>query len=72
MILYYVENGRTGALRELFCAPPNIVAGRIAYDELRQSKNMGLCTATGAARTGAAAVGAGAVLCGASASIWQT
>lgn len=50
MILSYVENGRTGALRELFCAPPNIVAGRIAYDELRQSKNMGLCTATGAAR----------------------
>lgn len=50
LVLSYVENGETERLRELFSAPPNIRAGRIAHDGLRQMKNMGICTATGVSR----------------------
>ena len=50
LVLSYVENGQPQMLRELFSAPPNIQAGRIAHDGLRQMKNMGICTATGLAR----------------------
>lgn len=50
MVTSYVENGQTGYLRELFSAPPNIKAGRIAHDALRQMKNMGICTATEVSR----------------------
>ena len=45
LVVSYVENGQPELLRELFSAPPNISAGRIAHDELRQAKNMGICTA---------------------------
>lgn len=45
-----MENGQPELLRELFSAPPNITAGRIAHDGLRQMKNMGICTATGVSR----------------------
>lgn len=50
MVTSYVENGETEYLRDLFSAPPNIKAGRIAHDGLRQMKNMGICTATGVSR----------------------
>ena len=50
VVVSYVENGRLDLLRELFTAPPNIKAGRIAHDGLRQIKNMGICTATGVSR----------------------
>lgn len=50
LVLSYVENGQPELLRELFSAPPNITAGRIAHDGLRQIKNMGICTATGVSR----------------------
>ena len=56
LILSYVENGQPELLRELFSAPPNISAGRIAHDELRQAKNMGICTAAVVSR---AAIGGG-------------
>lgn len=51
LVMSYVENGQPQMLRELFSAPPNIQAGRIAHDGLRQMKNMGICTATGLSRT---------------------
>lgn len=50
LVLSYVANGQPEMLRELFNAPPNIKAGRIAHDGLRQMKNMGICTATGVSR----------------------
>ena len=50
LVISYVENGQPELLRELFNAPPNIRAGRIAHDGLRQIKNMGICTATGVSR----------------------
>ena len=50
LVISYVENGHPELLRELFSAPPNIRAGRIAHDGLRQIKNMGICTATGVSR----------------------
>lgn len=50
LVVSYVENGQPELLRELFSAPPNIQAGRIAHDGLRQVKNMGICTATGVSR----------------------
>lgn len=50
LVLSYVENGQPELLRELFSAPPNILAGRIAHDGLRQIKNMGICTAAGVSR----------------------
>ena len=50
LVISYVENGQTELLRELFSAPPKVQAGRIAYDGLRQIKNMGICTATGVSR----------------------
>lgn len=56
LILSYVEDGQPELLRELFSAPPNISAGRIAHDALRQAKNTGICTATAVSR---AAIGGG-------------
>lgn len=50
LVVSYVENGQPELLQELFSAPPNIKAGRIAHDGLRQMKNMGICTATGLSR----------------------
>lgn len=50
LVISYVENGQPELLRELFSAPPNIRAGHIAHDGLRQIKNMGICTATGVSR----------------------
>ena len=50
LIVSYVENGEVNLLKEIFSAPPNIKAGRIAHDSLRQIKNMGICTATGVSR----------------------
>ena len=50
LVLSYVTNGQPEMLRELFNAPPNIKAGRIAHDGLRQMKNMGICTTTGVSR----------------------
>ena len=50
LLLSYVESGQPELFRELFSAPPNITAGRIAHDGLRQMKNMGICTATGVSR----------------------
>jgi len=50
LVVSYVENGQPELLQELFSAPPNIQAGRIAHDGLRQMKNMGICTATGVSR----------------------
>ena len=45
LVTSYVENGQTEPLRDLLSAPPNITAGRIAHDGLRQAKNLGICTA---------------------------
>lgn len=50
MVTSFIEEGQPDQLRELFSAPPRVAAGQMAQDGLRQMKNMGICTATGASR----------------------
>lgn len=50
MLLLHIKNGQPEALKELFSAFPNLKAGTLANDTLRQLKNMGICSATMASR----------------------
>lgn len=50
LVSSYIERGQTVQLRELFGAPPKVYIGRMAHDGLRQMKNIGVCTVTGASR----------------------
>ncbi len=42
----YIKNGQVEKIRELFDALPNVQAGKMASDVLRQTKNMFICSAT--------------------------
>lgn len=44
MIASYIKQGQVEALKELFKSFPNIKSGTLAYDTLRQIKNMGICS----------------------------
>lgn len=50
LVTSYIEDGKPDILRDLFSAPPRVEAGRMAQDDLRQARNMGICTAVLASR----------------------
>ena len=50
MLLFYIKNGQPETLKEVFSAFPNIKAGTMANDTLRQLNNMGICCAAIASR----------------------
>ncbi|MCH4207912.1 MAG: AraC family transcriptional regulator [Solobacterium sp.] len=46
VITMYVRNGQVDKLKELFSPMPNLNAGHMASDGIRQLKNIGICSAT--------------------------
>lgn len=50
LVLSYVRQGEPDRLRELFNAPPPMLAGKMSSDTLRQIKNTGICAAAIACR----------------------
>ena len=50
ILLSFIRSGQTGKMKEILNAQPMGRPGKIAYDELRQQKNLFVCTATLATR----------------------
>lgn len=50
LLLSYIEQGKPELIREVLCAPPAMLVGKLADNHLRQTKNAGICGAAIASR----------------------